>query len=207
MQIRCDSVTRVYERQGVWSIRALKAYERPASQLPRVVKFNLFISLICIKVAGSVFVIYPSRRKGCRRMAERRQRIIASLAQMLAKTIVASVLIASAMTGTALACQKNHYPVAPVAVNPQSMPNLTAAVTVSVLKIGKVDRNGQTRCSTNCHCQTIGCGCCFVNAASLNPISASLFLAAASIRLSPLDQSEAVSARPPPDFRPPRTFI
>lgn len=145
----------------------------------------------------------------CRRMwqAERRQRIVASLAQMLTKMIVACVLTASAMTGTALACQKNHYP---VAVNPQSISTLTAAVTVSaspMLKVGKVDRNDQRRCSTNCHCQTIGCGCCFVNAASLNPVSASLFLAAASIRLSPLDQSEAASARPPPDFRPPRTFI
>lgn len=144
------------------------------------------------------------------RHAERRQRMVLSLAQVLAKTIVACLLIASAMTGTALACQKDHQPMVPVAGTPQSAPALAAAVTVSagpMLKIGTVDRNGQRRCSTNCNCQTIGCGCCLANAASIDSVNARLFSAVASIRLSPVDQSEAASARPPPDFRPPRTFV
>jgi hypothetical protein len=133
------------------------------------------------------------------------QRMLAS--HLLAK-IVACVFIASAMTGTALACQKD--PAAPAVVNLHSTRILMATVTVSaspIRTVAKAERNGQGRCSTNCHCQTIGCGCCFANAASLNPVSASLFLASASIQLSPLDQSEAASARPPPDFRPPRIFI
>jgi hypothetical protein len=45
------------------------------------------------------------------------------------------------------------------------------------------------------------------NAASIDSVNARLFSAVASIRLSPVDQSEAASARPPPDFRPPRTFV
>ena len=140
---------------------------------------------------------------GCRGMQT--QRMVAL--HLLAK-IVACVFIAGAMTGTSVACQEDQA--APVVVNLHSTRILMATVTVSaspILKVGKAERNGQRRCSTNCHCQTIGCGCCFANAASLNPVSASLFLAAASIQLSPLDQSEAASARPPPDFRPPRTFI
>src|SRR5262245_31526346 len=52
--------------------------------------------------------LFIAAKTWCRRMwqAERRQRIVASVAQMLTKTIVACVLTASAMTGTALACQK-----------------------------------------------------------------------------------------------------
>jgi hypothetical protein len=137
-------------------------------------------------------------------------RLIASTVRMLTRITVACVLIAVVMTGTALACQKDHHVVGTVVVNPKSASASMVTATVSprpMKDVGKVDHGGQRRCSPDCNCQTIGCGCSFASVASFNLVSTGLFLPATSTRLSPVDQSEAASARPPPDFRPPRPFI
>lgn len=155
-------------------------------------------------------LFYESQRRlGCRGMwqVKHRLRIVASTVRMLTKMIVACFLIAGVMTGTALACQKDHHRVASVLANPHGALTSRATAIVSATPMNVCKRHGQRRCSTDCHCQTIGCGCCFASAASLNPVSKGPFLPATSTRLSPVDQSEVASARPPPDFRPPKTFI
>jgi hypothetical protein len=129
--------------------------------------------------------------------------MVASTVRMLGRIIVACVLIA-VMAGTALACQKDHHKVGTLVLNPQNALASMAKATVSPRPMKDV--GDQRRCSPDCHCQTIGCGCSFASAAFFNPVTG-LFLPATSTRLSPVDQSEAASARPPPDFRPPRTFI
>jgi len=63
-------------------------------------------------------------------------------------------------------------------------------------------------CGAGCHAHGAACGnaCCPSGFAANGLLVPGLFSPADSIRLSPLDQAKAVSARPPPDLRPPRTL-
>ena len=148
---------------------------------------------------------------GCRSMTQARlaKTIVSRAAQSLIKTIIACIFVVSAMVGTVWACPKGDDAVLPLVATRQSATAIAIAIVSDsrMQTIGVLDRVDQGRCSSGCHCQTIGCGCCLASFASLNATKSSLFLSATSTRLLPFDQSEAPSARPPPDFRPPRTFI
>ena len=137
------------------------------------------------------------------------RKLVGGAAQSLAKIIVACAIITGAMNGTTLACPKDNDSMASpvVAIRQNAVEIITSIVSAGAIKANGAPNSTDGRCSGGCQCKIFGCGCCLASLASLNPVSACLFLAATSIQLSPLDQSEAASARPPPDFRPPRTFI
>lgn len=140
--------------------------------------------------------------------AKCRENICAHLARTLAKTAIACVIVVGAMIATAWACpQDNDAP--QIVATQQNAPTLMTGATVSVgsaQSVGEIGSVDQGLCSTGCHCKTVGC-CCFASFASLNAVSSGQFSPSTSTRLSPLDEADAASAGPPPDFRPPRTLI
>lgn len=64
-------------------------------------------------------------------------------------------------------------------------------------------------CSAGCHTHGAACGsgCCAAGFAAGGLVYSNLFSPMNSAGLSPFDQAVAVSARPPPDLRPPRILI
>ena len=136
------------------------------------------------------------------------RRLVDGAAQSLAKIIVACVIITGAMIGTALACPEDNDSVASpvVAIRQNAVEIITAIVSAGAIKANGAPNRTDERCSGGCHCKNIGCSCCLASLASLSTTS-NPFLPAMSARMLPFDQSEAPSARPPPDFRPPRIFI
>ena len=124
------------------------------------------------------------------------------------KTAAACIFIVGTMIGTALACPKGEATIPHLVVNQSehvSVPTLTVFAEPTQ-PVPKSDGKEQGRCPIGCHCQAAGCSCCFGSVAS-NTVVSNLLLPAISVLLLPLDESEAASARPPPNFRPPRTFI
>ena len=138
------------------------------------------------------------------------RKLVGGAAQSLAKIIVACAIITGAMNGTTLACPKGNDSVASpvVAIRQNALEIITAIVSAGgdAIKANGAPNSTDERCSGGCHCKTIGCSCCPASLASLST-TPNPFLPATSTRLLLFDQSEAPSARPPPDFRPPRIFI
>jgi hypothetical protein len=133
--------------------------------------------------------------------------------QALAKIVVATVLIIIGLIGNAEACPESKTGAQPVFANhkiERVLPAAAEVVSVSPTQIvAKLNRqyNGQC-CGAGCHAHSVACAsaCCGAGSASINPIISNLLLPTKSIRLLLFDQAEAISARPAPDFRPPRSF-
>lgn len=85
---------------------------------------------------------------------------------------------------------------------------LVSARSTQPLSVLKRNCSGSC-CNVDCHGH--GCasdsGCCSTGFASLVSGNPSLFVPISLTCLLPVSQSEAASARPPPDFRPPRNFV
>ena len=134
--------------------------------------------------------------------------------QALAKIVVATVLLIVGLIGSAEACPDSKTGAPPVFANHRiERVSLAAAEVVSVAPtqiVAKLERQYNGRCcGIGCDAHSVACAgaCCGAGFGLINPVSSNLFLAAKSIRLLLLDQGEAKSARPPPNFRPPRSFI
>lgn len=131
--------------------------------------------------------------------------------QALAKIVVATVLLIIGLIGNVEACPESKTGAQPVFANHkiEHVSPAAAGVVSAAPAVAKLNRqyNNGPCCGAGCHSHGVAAtGCCFAGLASINPASADLFLPIRSIRLLPFDQAEAMSARPPPDFRPPRSF-
>lgn len=135
-------------------------------------------------------------------------------AEVIAKiAFITALLVFGFMSSAAVACPESEQAIPPLAASGQIeriLPVATGVISAApAQKVGTLNRlKGGPCCGSGCHMHGIACanGCCFANFASASPASSDLFLSARSIRLLPSDQAEALSARPPPDFRPPRNF-
>ena len=131
--------------------------------------------------------------------------------QALAKIVVATVLLIIGLIGNAEACPESKTGAQPVFANHkiERVSPAAAGIVSAAPAVAKLNRqyNGPC-CGAGCHSHGITCatGYCFASFASISPASSDLFLPARSVRLLPTDQAEALSARAPPDFRPPRSF-
>ena len=159
---------------------------------------------------STVSVFYTAVHIGSRRMWRNgfEKRLAGGAAQLLAKIIIACAILTGAMIGAASACSTDDDDVASsvVAVRQNAVELVPAIVSAGPIKTNGMPNRADEGCSGGCHCKTIGCGCCLASLASLST-TPNPFLPATSTRMLPFDQSEAPSARPPPDFRPPRIFI
>jgi len=135
------------------------------------------------------------------------RRLVDGAAQSLAKIIIACAILTGAMIGTTLACPEDDDVASSViAIRQNAIEMVPAIVSAGPIKTNGMPNRADEGCSGGCHGKTIGCGCCLASLASLST-TPNPFLPATSTRLLLFDQSEAPSARPPPDFRPPRIFI
>lgn len=155
-------------------------------------------------------------RSGCRAMwwvAKGLEVTSARTAQQraLLKIAVATLLLISTMVGTAAACPHGDRGAQSIVANYKTE-GAFAAVIVSAIPSRIVTTpdcsdNGPC-CGAGCHSHGVACasGWCFAGFGSIYFVGSNLFLPATSLRLLPLDQAEAMSTRPPPNFRPPRSF-
>ena len=135
-------------------------------------------------------------------------------AEAIAKVAFIAIFLVFVFMGSAAeACPESEQAIPPLAVGDQIeriVPVAAAIVSaVPAQKVTTLNRQyDRPCCGSGCHSHGIACaaGCCFANFVSISPTSSDLFLPAKSIALLPFDQAEAVSARSPPDFRPPRSF-
>lgn len=135
-------------------------------------------------------------------------------AEVIAKiAFITALLVFGFMGSTAVACPESEQAIPPLAASGQIeriLPVAAAVISAApAQKVGTLNRqNGGPCCGSGCHMHGIACatGCCFASFASISPANSGLFLPARSVRLLPTDQAESISARPPPDFRPPRNF-
>lgn len=133
----------------------------------------------------------------------------------LAKLVFVAVFLALGLAGNpAEACPEGKQFADRAAVAHKSERALTAAVVIVsgtparfVARLNNQPSGGC--CGSGCHSHGVGCisGCCFAGVASPNSITSALFLPTKSGSLCPCDQAEAASARPPPEFRPPKRHL
>jgi hypothetical protein len=136
-----------------------------------------------------------------------------SAQRTLTKIVVATVLLIGGMIGTAAACPHGKHAAPSQVIDyktervlPPAKETVSAAPVRIVTAFNRTER-GQC-CGAGCHSHGIACatGCCLAGVASINSIISNFFLPANAVRLLLIDQAEIISARPPPEFRPPRTF-
>ena len=132
----------------------------------------------------------------------------------LSRVLVAVVLVAGLamstvlMTEAAQACatdSKSSNSVSIVQKSEQALAAVSAASSRTVVLDISQD---QGRCCGGIHSQGSDCvsACCFAFSAAMNGANAGLDFSAASIRHGLPRQDGLNATRPPPDFRPPRTF-
>lgn len=148
------------------------------------------------------------RRAKVARSAERRASFSA-----VPKTVFAAVLLVLGLAGSAAEACPEGKKIAQLTAASQKIERvfLAGAVMVSAAPSQaavKVIRGvNDPCCGAGCHAHGVACGsgCCGVGFVSSERLGSSIVLPERSTRLSPLSQAETASARPPPDFRPPRT--